>query len=350
MEIIITLLSLSLVIFVHELGHYFAARWCGVGVLEFSVGMGPVVFSKRHRDTSYSLRLLPIGGFVKLAGLDNEDSVVPDDQNYRKKSVLQRFFILFSGSGMNLVLGYILFFFIVLSVGTYDVSRTIQAVMDGSPAAELGLQKGDEIVSINQRDVIDVPRDLIQTINQSKGQVVQISYLRSGQEYDLQILPRLDESRQLYQIGIQLGSIHQDVSFLSAFGEGGRRFLGHIALVFKSLHMLVTGQALLKDMTGPIGIVQIASFSLSKSWLGFFEIMGLITVSLGIINLFPFPVLDGGHLTLLLIEGVRGKPLHRRIEDAVNAVGVFCLILLMILIVFNDIRFWPDRVDFLKQF
>lgn len=348
MEFFITVLALSFVVFVHELGHFLAAKKVGVRVYEFSIGMGPKLFSKKKEHTEYSLRLLPIGGFVKLAGLDDEEKEISDAINYRKKSLKARALIISAGSIMNLLLGFLIFFILFFSFGTYKVTATIDAVLAQSPAQKVGLMKGDEIIQVNNKFVENVIPDVIKQIANSKGEHISLTVLSQGYERQVVVLPEKKSDQDTYRIGISLKTISEDVGFLDSLLLSAKATGLHVQMVFKSLEMLISGDAKFKDMTGPVGIVQFASFSLKKSTISFFEIMALITISLGVINMFPFPVLDGGHMLFLLIEFIRRKPVSKRMEMMVQGIGIAILIGLSILILFNDLFFWDDRTELLE--
>jgi regulator of sigma E protease len=350
MEVIFTILALSIVVFIHEMGHLLAAKYAGVGVYEFSVGMGPKLAKITFRGTIYSLRLLPIGGFVKLAGLDDEkDKIIPDNLNFRKKSLGYRALIISAGSIMNLILGYLIFFCLFFFVGMSKISPEIEKVIPSSPASRSELLAGDKILTVNGGLVEDVYEDVIKEIASSGGAPIKLTIERDGDTILKSLVPELVEGNDIYRIGISLSAIQEKLFFTQCFKLSAKATWGYVTLVFKSMDMLISGEAQFKDMTGPVGIVQFASFSLKRSMIGFFEIIALITISLGVINLFPFPVLDGGHLFFLGLEKLRGKPVSKRVEEVINGIGVVFLLILMMLILFNDIFFWKDRVDLLDK-
>ncbi|MFT5170664.1 MAG: regulator of sigma E protease [Candidatus Marinamargulisbacteria bacterium] len=351
MGILITLLALGMVIFIHELGHMYVAKKVGVGVIEFSIGMGPRVFSKKWGETLYCFRVFPLGGFVKLAGLDDttdEDESFPEEKHFQTKSVWKRSAIIVAGSVMNLVLGFLIFVTIYSLIGVPTVTPTIQKVLEGSPAANAGLISGDRILSVNNLTVEDTQKDMITTINDNLGKSLAFKYERSGQNFDVSIVPTAGEGKKVGLIGVVLVSETVRFGPIKAVGLSFQATGKYMGMVFKSLKMLVTGEASLKEMAGPIGIVQFASFELDRGFLNFLEIISMISISLGVINMFPFPVLDGGHLMFLMLEFFRKKPMNKKWEIIINNVGAACLIMVMILIVFNDIGLWKDRVVFLK--
>ena len=353
MNFILTLLALGLVIFIHEMGHLIAAKRSGIGVYEFAVGMGPKLVSKMFGGTEYSLRLLPFGGFVRLAGMDEPDGDTPffdSDKHYQNKSVFARFITISAGSLMNIFLGFFIFVMIYSLLGVPAPTSTVASVLSGSPAQEAGLRSGDRILTVNDMPVVDVQKDVVRIVHQSLDTPVRFEIVRDGRRFERQIVPRsLDGNARQGLIGVQFEVALNRYNPVMAIGFGVQRTVESVQQVFTSLGMLINRDATLKDMAGPIGIVQLASFELDRGVLNFFNIMALISISLGVINLFPFPVLDGGHLVFLLLELLLRRPLDKRIENYVHQAGALVLILLMGFIVFNDISHWQSRVEFLNN-
>lgn len=349
MGFLITIIALGLVIFIHELGHMYVAKKYGIGVHEFSIGMGPKVYSKQIKETTYSFRLLPFGGYVKLAGLDDEEGVsTPDDLNYRKKSIFHRSMVISAGSLMNLLLGFVLFVVIFLLVGVPKLSSTIDSVLESSPAYSAGLRSGDFIQTVGDFSVDNTGKLVVKAIKENQIWPMTITYQREGASMEAVIQsPDTRGGRQV--IGVILKSESVSRNPIYVFWYALKATYENIKMVFVSLGMLFSGAASLKQMTGPIGIVQFASFQLQTGFVSFLEVMSMISISLGVINLFPFPVLDGGHLVFLMIEGLRKKPLSQKVEAVALNAGAFVLISLMLFIVFNDIRFWEHRVDFFNS-
>ncbi len=347
MPIIITLLALGFVIFIHELGHLLAAKKAKVGVTEFAIGMGPKLVSFNMGGTMYSLRLLPFGGFVKAKGLDDlEECSIEED--YRQKSALSKAIILFAGSFMNVVLGFIIFTSIALFVGEINLSPKINAVLEGSAAESIGLQVGDEMIKVNGNGIQNLKKDFIQFVKKSKGESFEITFLRDGIEQTVQ-LSAIETESSGYQIGVAFSTVQNKLGVFQSIKVGVLKTLTTILQSFEGIKMLVLGQASVNDLAGPVGIIQIASSQVQESSITFFNLMAFISISLGVINLFPFPVLDGGHLLFLLIETLRGKPLSKNVETAINNTAAIVLITLMVFIVFNDVMSWNDRVNLLKE-
>jgi regulator of sigma E protease len=344
MGILITILVLGFVIFFHELGHLWAAKRMGVGVYEFSVGMGPKLFSKRFGETDYCLRAFPFGGFVKLAGLDDE-SDIPDELNYRKKSVLARMLVISAGSLMNLLLGFLIFVFSFMFFGVPSSTAALDSLSPGSPAYEIGLLQDDVILSISGHDIRGSGKRLVRYIQESKGESLVFLVRRGDQDFTCSIKP--EKLKDRYIIGVNLKTESVFFNPVMSVAQGATMTAYHVRMVFKSLSMLLSGTATMKDLTGPIGIVQFASFQLKDSVAGFLSVISMISISLGVFNMLPFPVLDGGHFVFLLVEAIRGKAHSEKVEVFVGNLGAFVLILLMVFVVFNDIQLWQQRSAFM---
>jgi regulator of sigma E protease len=347
MSLLLTILALGFVVFIHELGHLLAAKRARVGVTEFAVGMGPKLVSIPFKGTMYSIRLLPVGGFVKVKGLDETENC-PIEEDYREKTLWARSSIIVAGSLFNIILGFVIFMFIGLFFGKPMASSTIEKVMPDMPAHVLGLAQGDIITHVNMTPVTSVATDIIQVISQSNGESVLLAYERNGAPNTVTVSP-IQSDNGKYIIGVVFGASVQPLSLWQAVTYGVHRTGFTIGQTFVSLNMLFTGKATVKDLAGPVGIVQIAAAQLHTSFFAFLGLMAFISISLGVINLFPLPVLDGGHLVFLAIEGVRGRPLNKKAETIINNVAATLLIGLMVFIVFNDVVNWSSRVDILKE-
>ena len=347
MGFFITIFALGFVVFFHELGHMLFAKRFGVGVYEFSIGMGPKLLGKKIKETLYSLRLFPFGGFVKLAGLAEEEEPAPKTLDFKEKKVYQRFLILSGGSLMNLFLGFILFFLMFFVEGVPKNTTEIMMVSPDSPAKMAGLLSGDIVQSIDGKDLKGSGNSLVQYISSSKDKGLLFHIKRGNSELDVPIVPKFEKNRST--IGVMLKSESIPVGFLSSVTLAFELLGKHVYLVFYGLGQLISGHASMDQLTGPIGIVQFASYQMHEGLLHFLRVIAMISISLGVMNLLPFPVLDGGHLVFLLWEGIFGKPLSKKIKGYANNAGVAVLVTLMLVIVINDIRFWGVRNEILKS-
>ena len=346
MGVLITILCLSFVIFIHEMGHLLAAKWSGIGVSEFSVGMGPKVFGFLYGETRYNLRLFPLGGFVKLAGLDDSDNEFEEAVFFQSRPLFKRVVTISAGSIMNVLLGFVIFWGIVLIVGLPVTSTVIDTVVKDSPAYNV-LQSGDTLTHINGAFIQDIRKDFIDVINDTQGGVT-ITFIRDNQELSRRITPYFDDDYQLYRLGIQLQSMNQRMYGFSSIIKAGELTLKCVSLLYLNIQYLVDGKAGISDLSGPIGIVQIASFQLSQDIVNFFNIMAFISITLGLMNLLPIPVLDGGHLMFLLYEAVFRKPASKTVMVVISNVFALFLIMLMAFVIVNDFRFWGERNNMME--
>ena len=346
MTILITILALGFVIFIHELGHFLAAKRAKVGVSEFAVGMGPKIVSFNMGETLMSLRALPVGGFVRVKGLeDTENCAVEED--YREKSALSKASILAAGSFFNILLGIVIFTLIGLTHGKALITNEVDIVHADYPAQAIGIQPGDQITAINNTPVIDVQKDLMSVIKDSNGDAFLLSFLQNDIEQTVTVSAQLKDGAYVIGVGFKVTS--EPMGVFESVGFGFKRTVVVIGQTFLGLKMLFTGEATLKDMAGPVGIVQLASAQFKTGLVAFFGLIAFISINLAIINLFPIPVLDGGHLLLLFIEVLRGKPLDKKTELIINNAAAACLIGLMVFIVFNDVINWTDRMNIIKD-
>jgi len=349
MGFLITIFALGFVVFFHELGHMLFAKRFGVGVYEFSVGMGPKLLGKKIKETLYSIRVFPFGGFVKLAGLDDEEGGEPVDEtlNFKNKAVYKRFLILSGGSLMNLFLGFLIFFSIFLVVGVPKATTDITNISPGSPAEKAGLLAGDSIYSVDGVLLNHSGKVLVEHIAGSKGHPLTLQVKRGETVFDVTLQPKVEKGTAV--IGVLLKSDSIPVGPIQSVKLACLFVYKHVQLVFIGISQLLGGHAAMDQLTGPIGIVQFASFQFHEGVLQFLRVIAMISISLGVMNLLPFPVLDGGHLVFLLWEGLTGKAPSKKFEMYVNNAGVAVLVALMLIIVVNDIRFWTVRNEILKS-
>jgi len=352
MSIFITLMALSFVVFIHELGHMLLALRAGVGVYEFAIGMGPKVISKEYKGILFSFRILPIGGFVKLAGMDDdphEAKVSPKD-DFNNKSILDRMSVIIAGPVFNVILGFLAYLLIFSIIGTPKPIAEFEQIFPDSAAATAGIQPGDSIILLEGEPVENVMDDFVKVVHGSLGKELELTLQRSGENYTVRVIPEpSSQNKDIGVIGVKLAEENMRVGLGASIGGAWNATVNSVSMVFISFKWLFTGKAQFSDMAGPVGLIQFASFSLDRGVYQFFSLMAMISISLGVINLFPFPVLDGGHLLLLLIEWIRGKRLSERVEAIITNVGTVVLISLMVLILFNDIVHLEYRSELLNK-
>lgn len=327
MTVIYAILIFCLLIFVHEFGHFIVAKACGVKVNEFALGMGPAIFKKQKGETLYALRIFPIGGYCAMEGED-EDSEEPGAFN--NQPAWQRACVLAAGSFMNLLTCVILLIVIAFWVGTS--TTTINEVMKDSPAAKAGIVSGDTIVNIDGRD-IKAWDDLSQSIGNSSDDV-NITIERDGKNVSLTVRPEYDKENDRKVIGITPVVKHDPGSAAVA----GVRNTGSMAvMMYKVIKQLFTGEVSVKELSGPVGIVYATNQAAKSGLVYVIYLAALLSLNLAIINMLPFPALDGGRLLFLVIRLFTGKRVSEETEGKIHFVGICLLFALMIYVTFNDV-------------
>ena len=335
MTILIAVLFFGVMIFLHELGHFIAARIFHVTVHEFALGMGPKLISWGKKETRYSLRLIPMGGFVRLEG---EDESSQDPGSLTKKPAWQRLIILVSGAFMNILLGFLIFIFLNISTGT-STSEVTYVVPD-SPAAMSGIEVGDTIVKLDHTGIHTMD-DMHYFFYRNGRETVDVTVRRGGEKQTFSVNPQ-QEAEDGYIIGIH-GNYIEHPGFLLTIRSSwyDTVFVGKV--VYLSLWDLLTGKVGMREMSGPVGIVGVIGEAAQQStlWLSFLNVlylMAMISINLGIFNLLPFPALDGGRAVFAIVEMIRRKPVKPEHEGWVHAVGFALLIALMLFVTWSDIQ------------
>lgn len=327
----IALALFFLLIIVHELGHFIVAKLVGIRVREFSIGMGPLVIGRKWGDTLYSLRLIPLGGYNRMAGMEPDD--LDDPQGFNRKSVAQRVAVIASGSLMNFALAIFLYAFIFLALGLPSNSSVIGKVLPGRPAEAAGLRAGDRIIAVDGRPVASW-QELVVIIHQNPGKKLQLTVERDKERFTVQVTPELDPQTQAGLIGIEQAIVR--LNPLAALWQGMRQTGLMLLLIITGFGEMILGGVPV-DLVGPVGIVQMvgqaARFG-AASVLGF---AAFISLNLGLINLFPIPALDGSRLIFLAVEGLRGRPVDPHKESLIHLVGFAVLVVAILIITYRDL-------------
>ncbi|MEO6026834.1 MAG: RIP metalloprotease RseP [Candidatus Binatia bacterium] len=348
-NVLIAILILGLLIFVHELGHFAVAKWSGVTVLRFSLGFGPRLLSWRRGVTEYAVSAIPLGGYVKMLGDDPEDEVPIADaaHAFSQQSLPKRFAIVLAGPFMNLVTAAVAFtiVFAMYGAGTPTDAPKIGGVMDKMAAAKAGLRRGDTVVSIDGTPVASWDA-LSQAVRASGGKALDLEVRRDdGNVEHLTAIPEEkpektvfgEEVGKAYLIGIERFVEVAPVSFVNAVGLGIYETYFWVKMTLLSVVKIFQGSVSARDLGGPILIVQAAGQQAERGLDYLIRFLGLISVNLGVLNLLPIPVLDGGHLLFFAFEAVRGRPLALRQREMAQQVGLFLLLALMVFVFYNDI-------------
>jgi len=331
LSIVYTLIILCVLILVHEFGHFIVAKLCDVHVKEFSLGMGPQIAKWGKKETQYSLRVFPIGGFVSMVGED-EDS--DDPRAFCKKPVWQRLLITFCGPFMNFILAIVLFVVSFMYFGVAAEEPLIGSVAVGTPAYSAGILAGDTITDINGEE-IENWTELSAAIRAAGTAEMQVGAVREdGTAYTVSLTPIYDESQGFTIIGITQGMVRADL--FGSIKQGFVNAYEFTRTLLVSLWQMITGQMAL-DVAGPVGMVSIVGAYADTALMSLFLLGGILSINLGVINLLPFPGLDGSRIVFLAIEGVRGKPVPSDKEAMVHFLGLVCLMAFMIFITINDV-------------
>jgi len=326
----------GVLVFFHELGHFLVAKLVGIKVFEFSLGFGPKLLSLPRGETSYSLRAFPLGGFVRMAGMDpNEENGLEDERGFNKKTVGQRIGVIFAGPLMNFVLAILLLAFIFMIYGVPDIPTTrVQDTLPGRPADVAGIKPGDVIVEIDGMKV-ETWDQLSKTVGANPGRKLNITVERGKERLTLTMVPYQDE-KGLGKIGIHPAP--KKVDPLTALASGTRYTA---MLSYQILDYLGRGIArqVPLEQGGPVRIVATINEAVrSTSWfVNLMSLSAFLSISLGLFNLFPIPALDGSRILFLLLEKIRGKPVEAQRENFIHMVGFGILILLIVVITYNDI-------------
>lgn len=335
---ILALLLFSFIVFFHELGHFLLARKNGIYVEEFSIGMGPVLVKRKGKETTYSIRLLPIGGACMMG----EDEVENQDENsFNNKSVWARISVIAAGPIFNFILAFILSVIVVSWLG-YD-KPIVKTVMENSAAEEAGIQAGDVITEINGKN-IHIFREISAYNQFHPGEELELGFERDGEKHTVSLQTRPDETGR-YLIGITQGQYRKANAF-TALQYGFYEVKFWIDYTIESLKMLFTGVIGLDQLSGPVGIVDVVDeaydtniqYGVSSVVLAFLNLSILLSANLGVMNLLPIPALDGGRLVFLIVEAVRGKRIPPEKEGMVHLAGLIALFGLMIFVMFNDLK------------
>ncbi|HNW58476.1 MAG TPA: RIP metalloprotease RseP [bacterium] len=332
---------LGILILVHEFGHFITAKLSGIRVERFSIGFPPRLFGKKIGDTDYCLSALPLGGYVKMAGMIDEtmdtEGVKGEPWEFMSKPLWIRAIVLFAGSAFNVIFTIIVFTVSVFVTGVPEpVGPVVGRVMDKMPAQIAGIQPGDRIVRIDNTPIAKWD-DLIKIIHGSPDKTILIEWERNGAPMSAQITPKLDKMLGYGLVGIDAKTINVRPGVFRGITLGWESTWNLTRMMFRSFGMLFSGDVSVKEgLAGPVRIAQMTGETAKAGFGSLVMFMALLSLNLGIINLFPVPGLDGGHLLLLAIEGVIRRPISTRVRLIVQQVGMALLLALMLFVIFND--------------
>ncbi|MDK2991697.1 MAG: regulator of sigma protease [Clostridiales bacterium] len=330
--IIIAIIAFGVLIIFHEFGHFVVAKAVGIKVEEFAIGMGPALYKFHRGETDYAIRILPIGGFVRMLG---EDEQSDDERAFNNQSVLKRIAVIAAGPIMNFILTLLLLVIITFMVGIAVYLPVVDTVLPDTPAQQAGLQPGDRFISIEGKTV-ESADDARAIVLANPGKALDAVIERDGKRLELEITPEYNAETQTAQIGITFRGQMQKVSFFKAVGYSFVQVYNMTKMMIVGIGQLLIGQGF-DQVMGPYGIVEIVGQAASQGVVDLLWLVAIISLNVGLINLVPFPALDGSRIVFLAIEGIRGKPIDREKEGMIHFAGLVILMLFMIAVTFHDI-------------
>ena len=340
--ILLAIVILGVIIVCHEFGHFIVGRLCGIGVVEFSVGFGPKILGWKHKGTQFSLRAIPLGGFCKFVGEDENNSA-PDAMN--NASVWKRILTVFAGPAMNFVLAFLTGIVVLCMFSTADVYPEIRQVVDASAAQEAGLLPGDEITAVNGEAIAhnasgtQALREAVQT-----GETLALTVSRGGETLSIDVSPKAIQAdgAQAYQLGVTFAT--RNYGFFEAIPASGKMMANVTEQLFTTLKNLIFHGTGADEMTGTVGTVVVISEVVQRDSSMIWDIIFLISLNLGIMNLLPIPALDGGRLVFLIVEAIRRKPVPPEKEGMVHLIGFALILILFVVLTWHDITNIPNLI------
>ncbi|MDP3804549.1 MAG: RIP metalloprotease RseP [Candidatus Omnitrophota bacterium] len=345
LSLVYFLIVLGILVLVHEFGHFIVAKRLGVRVEKFSIGFGPKLFSIKKNETEYLVCAIPLGGYVKMGGDEPGENIKGEKWEFLSRSVFDRFKIILAGSAVNYILAFLIFS-VIFIFGSPTMTTEVGSLLKGYPAESQGILVGDKILAVNGKNV-RYWEDMTELIRKHSGGMMKVTIERRGKVFEKEIVPVMRETKDLFgkQVRIALMGIAPSEKIekvrhgvLSSFSMGFKKLMHLTFITYKALWSVLTGQLSLNEsMTGPIGIFVITGQAAKLGLIYILHLMAILSASLAIFNLLPFPVLDGGHIIFLAIEKLRGRPLSVKTQEAIANVGISLLILLTVFIFYNDI-------------
>lgn len=343
LNLIIFILILGTIILIHELGHFLFAKLFDVYVYEYSLGMGKKIFSKKPKDseTEYNIRLIPVGGFVRLAGEEGEDgdTSVPLERKLYKKNFIQRFLIFFMGPGFNFILAFVTLLVSALIFGSISTAPVVGNVAEEYPAYSAGVKPGDTIISIGGEKIKSWD-DILWIVQTSDGKSLEFEIEDiEGNNKTITITPEkvtADDGTISYVFGIGK-STTKDRGIVVSFKYAYNKTISLFKIMIETVKSLFTGGVSVNDLSGPVGIYSIVGEQAKGGVENLLYLLAYLSINVGVINLIPFPAFDGGHILFLIIEKIIRRPVPEKVESTITGIGFILLILLMLYVTGNDI-------------
>src|SRR5262245_22894489 len=346
--IVAFVVALGILVFVHELGHFAVAKRLGVKVLRFSIGFGPIIASRQRGETEYAVSAMPLGGYVKMLGEEDEEEALTEPARaFSTQPLPRRTAIVFAGPAMHFVLGFLVYALLFLTVGAEVPSHEprVGGGSAGSPAEQAGLRAGDRVLAVDG-SLTTAWEALAQTVRDSKGETLTLTVERDGSQVSVKVTPKLrdmpsafgEDKGQVYLIGIEASHDWEAVGPLRVVTMAGQQTAQATYLVVQGLVLMVQGRVPLKELGGPIAIARAAGQQARAGARYFLSMLAFLSINLGVLNLLPIPALDGGHLALFGVEGALGRPIRQRHRELAQQVGLLLLLSLMVFVFYNDIH------------
>ena len=349
--ILSTVFVLGILVFIHELGHFLAAKLSGIRVDTFSMGYPPRLIGKKIGDTDYCISAVPFGGYVKISGMVDESMDTeelkgdPQPWEFRSKPWINRFSVILAGPVMNLVLAYLIFVggVFVYGIGEFSPEPVVGIVSEGEPAEAAGLAEGDRILSINDIQVSSWD-EMSEIVHAAPEQAMTFTWMRDNQKMSQVIIPARKElpnaegkTEEVGLIGIGPVLETRRAGFFEAFQRGGDNFIFLTNMIVDVVGKLVTGRESVKSLAGPVAIAKMAGESARSGFGNLVGFLAMLSLNLGILNLLPIPVLDGGHLLMLSVEGIARREVPLKVKMVIQQVFMVLLLGLMGFVIYNDI-------------
>lgn len=342
MSIIYFILILSVIIIIHELGHLLTAKYFNVYCQEFSIGMGPAIYKKQGKETTFAIRALPLGGFVSMAGEEGvDDESIPFERTIKGIAWWKQVIVMAAGAIMNVLLAWLLFIVVTMVQGRVVLPSepVVQGFTTQSAAQEAGFEIGDRITKIVSGSEVTVPKtfdDITEHLSYFPKEEATFSVERDGKELEIKLTPRYNESEDRYLAGFESKLNIKEISAWESVKYGTERMIDGSTAIFRSLSKLIRGIGL-ENLSGPVGIFQITAETTQNGLLPALSLIALLSLNIGIFNLLPLPVLDGGRIFITLIEKISGRSLSEKAEMVIMMIGVVLLVALMVFATWQDI-------------
>ncbi len=340
-NILLFVLILGVIVFVHEFGHFILAKLNGVYVYEFALGMGPKIWGFKKGETVYNLRAIPIGGFCQLAGEDletDDDKKIPKEKRLQNKKPWQRFLIMLFGPMNNFILAVLLIFLISIIWGGSSMDPVIYKVEKNTAAYDAGLRSKDKIISINKNAIKNSDDITLYLALAGEKKTSTIVVERDNKKYTFKVKPRKvkEKGKEVYKYGIAMKQTKKK-GFVNAISYTYKKTVSIFKQMFVTLGYLFTGKVRLSQLSGPVGIYSVVGEQRSAGVASLIFLTAFLSINVGVINLLPIPAFDGGHILFIIIEKIKGSPVKPELENKIHSIFLILLLVLMVVITFNDI-------------